>query len=109
MTPVKTRQKIERLIVETLIKDALAAGYAINVNNGGDTEELPKPSTNTDVILKKMFATDEESLIMYKDHFAYGWVSLVYGNDGWDVICNYTTNLEHIMGGAFSEADKWSD
>ncbi len=26
-----------------------------------------------------------------------GWVRFIYGNDGWDVISDYTTNLEPVM------------
>ena len=25
------------------------------------------------------------------------WVWFVYGNDGWDVVCDYTINLESII------------
>jgi hypothetical protein len=30
----------------------------------------------------------------------HGWVLFIYGNDGWDVISDYTCNLEPIMGPA---------
>jgi len=35
-----------------------------------------------------------------------GWVRLIYGNDGWDVVNDYTTNLETLMAGATALADK---
>ncbi len=104
---VKMRQHVERLIAQALIKDGLAAGYAINVNNGGDKHELETPSTDAKVIEETMFATDEEHLIFYKDGKRVGWVWFVYGNSGWDVISDYTTNLEHIMAGANAESEKW--
>ena len=31
---------------------------------------------------------------------------LIYGNDGWDVVNDYTTNLEPLLAGATAEADR---
>jgi hypothetical protein len=39
------------------------------------------------------------------DRDAHGWVRFVYGNDGWDVVSDYTTNLEPHM----KNADKLAD
>ncbi len=105
---VKMRQHVERLIARALIKDALAAGYSINIDNGGDTFELPEPSVDIKKILETMFATDDEKLIFYKDGKRAGWVWFVYGNDGYDAICDYTTNLDHIMGGANKMSDRFA-
>ena len=93
------RRIVEREIAAALIADGLAAGYAIAVNNGGDEDELP-PSTDAEAILAAMFATDDEHLHFYKDGKRAGWVWFVYGNDGWDVISDYSTRLEHVMAGA---------
>lgn len=55
-----------------------------------------------------MFATDDEYLHVYRVDKTYlGRVWLVYGNDGWDVISDYTVNLEHIMEGANKLSDKY--
>lgn len=94
---VETRQKIEKRIARAVIKNAIGAGYALAVDNG---EETTKPSTNASAVLKAMFATDEEHLIIYRTTNGFesiGWVFLVYGNDGWDVISDYTVNLENII------------
>ena len=37
-----------------------------------------------------------------------GWVYLVFGNDGWDVISDYTTNLEFLMGEALKISDHYA-
>src|SRR5262249_17903805 len=97
---VKMRQHVEREIARAFLKDALAAGYALNVNNGGEWHELSEPSTDPKVIEEAMFATDQEHLIVYEGKKRLGWVWFIYGNDGWDVIADYTVNLEAIMGGA---------
>lgn len=93
---VKTRQRIERQIARKFLRIALAAGYAISLDNGGDDCEF-KDSKDFKFIVGEMFATDEERLYLSKDGKSCGWVFFVYGNDGYDVICDYTMNLEPLM------------
>jgi hypothetical protein len=93
---VKTRQMIEKRIARKFIQVALAAGYAISLDNGGHDFEF-EHSSDFKVITGAMHAMDEERLHLSKDGKHIGWVFFVYGNDGWDVICNYTVNLEHLM------------
>jgi hypothetical protein len=95
---VRMRQEIERKIAIALINAAIKAGYKISVNNGGEDNEI-EPTTDAAKVLKAMFATDDEYLLFFKgsakQHFAWAW--FVYGNDGYDVISDYTTNIEHLM------------
>lgn len=103
---VKKRQAVEKRIARQVITDAIKDGYSLNVFNGGDTYELPAPSTKVKDILGAMFATDDERLYFWKDGKRCGWVWFVYGNDGWDVVCDHSENVQHIMGGAEALADK---
>jgi len=105
---VKMRQRVERAIARRVILDALAAGYALNVNNGGDEHELPAPSTKVKEVLGAMFATDDEHLMFYKEGKRVGWVWFIYGNSGYDVVSDYTCNLEDVMQGADALADKYA-
>lgn len=99
------RRKIEREIADAFLTEALAAGFAINVDNGGDTEELPNPVVDRGVLLGTMFATDEDRLNLYTTNLVGGtarWrkvgqVVFVYGNSGWDVISDYSPRLKHVM------------
>jgi hypothetical protein len=109
---VKARQRIERNIARRFILDAIHAGHALNVNNGGDSHELPAPSTKAKEVLAAMFATDDEHLIVYSKGVGgrwvrTGWVYLVYGNSGWDVVSDHTTNLKDLMKGAMALADRY--
>lgn len=116
---VKMRQEIERKIIKAFVTQAIEAGYNITVDDG---EEYPlRNSTSVSEIMKAIMTTDEDRLWIdaklthsylenlkedvYYVNSALGWVYLVYGNDGWDVIADYTTNLEHLM----TEADKISE
>lgn len=94
---VKMRQMVEREIATKVVDVLLAAGFQIQVDNGDD--EPPAYSTNREGILADMFLTDEEHLYVGNfDADVYGWVYFVYGNDGWDVMSDYTTNLESFIG-----------
>jgi hypothetical protein len=101
---VEMRQEVERKIAAALITQSLAAGYRLTIDNGGGEEFAP--STDAEHILREMFATDEEHLLFYNEEGKkVGWVYFVYGNDGWDVISDYSTNLEPVM----TEANKISE
>lgn len=97
---------MEHGIASVLVRDALAAGYMLAVNNG---EDETKPSADYAEIAAAMFATDEDYLVFVKDGKRKGWVRFIYGNGGWDVVSDYTTNLEHIMGGANALSDRYSE
>jgi len=94
---LRTRQKIERQIVKKTIGELLAAGYGLGVADPDDDEWLIENSTDADAVMKELMAADEEHLYVYRDGKRIGWVYFVYGNSGWDVISDYTVNLEPVM------------
>lgn len=98
---VLARQAIEVRIAAAFIDAALWAGYKISVDNGGDEEG--KQSSSKQVILEEMFQTDEDILFIYKPEAgtkqSASWAKFIYGNDGWDVISDYTVDLEPLMQG----------
>lgn len=104
---VKMRQMVEREIATALVDSALAAGYTVTVFNG-EEDVLKQSSSQTD-ILAAMFSTDDDRLFLWRDGQQVGWVLFIYGNDGPDVISDYTTNLEHIMAEANLVSAKYSD
>jgi len=115
---VKMRQEIERKIVGAFVTAALAAGYrlAVSLERGYDVEDMLLDSTDHDKIMEEAFAGDECHIFVHpKDGPAtvngkvnsIGWVYAVFGNDGYDVISNNTTNLDDL--GLLKEAEKISD
>jgi hypothetical protein len=107
---VKMRQEVEQKIAKALIKSALKAGYAISVDNG-DVEEPTKPSKSAKKVFSLMFQTDEDYLFMFNPTNGkhVGWVRFIYGNDGWDVISDYSVNMETIMTEAGKIAEYYAD
>lgn len=101
-------QNIERMVAARVIDAALAAGYAVSVFDG---EETPlKCSRDKDAILAAMFSTDEDYLLLHRpwgdgdpvpetrherEHFA--WIRCIYGNCGWEVVNDWTTNIDALM------------
>lgn len=95
---VQARQKVERTIATSVVKALLSAGFSISVDNGAYEEGEISSSTDEAAILKSMFLTDEERLYAEKGGKKVGWVYFIYGEDGWDVINDYTVNLEQYIG-----------
>lgn len=102
----RNRRRIagEKRVVNRVIKDLLAAGYTLSVDYRED--DLPvKDSTSFREVSQAMMACDEEWIIARKDGKS-SWVFFVYGNDAWEVICDYTIDLEEVLKGAFDLGNK---
>lgn len=107
---VEKRLRIEREIATAAVKGLVQAGYQISVFDG--EEIVNSPSNDVDSIMEDMFSTDIDQLEVYRvddyDNRA-GWVLFVYGNDGWDVMCDHTTNLEPALKDADELAEKYAE
>jgi hypothetical protein len=90
------RLRMERRIVRKIAQAMLAAGYSVTVNDG---EELALVrSRKLSEIMEACFSVDEEHLIAYRaDGSRVGFVFLVYGNSGFDVVNDYSMALEDLM------------
>jgi hypothetical protein len=103
---VAMRQRVERKICMATVDALLAAGYSLGVNDG--EEVTLEFSRDREKIADALFTTDEDYLYVYeaerdpaaKDKRPDMWVRFVYGNDGWDVICDYShaKTLDPILG-----------
>lgn len=107
---VRRRQRTEHYICVEVAKALLDAGYLLGVNDG--EEDTIRHSRDLKAIVNALFTTDEDWLLVYEDADQDDplnaaakedtrpdyWVRFVYGNDGWDVVCDYTTGLDHVIG-----------
>lgn len=108
MGSVKMRQEVERKIADKVIESILAQGLLIQVTDG--EEECTGRISDPEAIKKAMYSTDENILWVYSDEtvrYAIGFVHFIYGNDGHDVIHDYSINLEEIMKPANDLADSY--
>lgn len=94
---VRVRALVEMAIVRKLVTDLIAAGYTVTVDDGDD--EPVKDSADVEAIMDAAFAVDECLLLVYKTASlkAFASVTLIFGNSGWDVISDHTTNLRAVM------------
>ncbi|HXA24406.1 MAG TPA: hypothetical protein VNW90_19135 [Acetobacteraceae bacterium] len=108
---VRKRQAMEVAIVKRIVTDALKAGYTLSVDDGGDEYAVTR-STSRKAVLDALINTDEDVLHLERRIVGlereHGWVRLVYGNDGWDVINDYSgaEHIEAVLAGANALAEK---
>jgi hypothetical protein len=113
----KPRILIERVIMRRTVEALLAAGFYITVDNEGMRGNSDDPddyaivsSRDLDKIMAEVQAVDDEYLLVSRNpdlfdpakradaEFAFdSYVYFVYGNDGWDVINDYQTDLEDVL------------
>lgn len=86
---------IEKLVARRFIVDALNAGYKISVNDGEVT--VLKNSADGQAIFDAMFSTDEDILHLTATTGKKSYAHFIYGNDGTDVISDYTTDLDALI------------
>lgn len=102
----ENRIKLERKIVRKAVKDLLAKYSTISVNDGEIW--VLKRSTDLTEVMKALFSTDEDSIAVYDaSGNRQGSVYFVYGNDGYDVIADYSIGLEDALKGANELAAKY--
>jgi hypothetical protein len=94
---VQARIDLEKRIVRKIVQNAIAIGYTVSLNDGEAwtvkrsvkvTEVMEAVQTTDWDFLKFRYAEGE------KKGEPVGTVHLVYGNDGYDVIADYTDNAE---------------
>lgn len=90
-TQIEKRIAIERRIVSRIVKDAFKLNYTISVYDG--EEYCLKHSTSYAAVMNSIQSTDSDMLkIRSNDKTIIGNIFLVYGNDGYDVICDHSDN-----------------
>lgn len=118
---VKMRQEVERKIVGQFVRDALAAGHrlAVSLENGYDIDEMVLGSRDEKQIMDEAFAGDDCHIFVQPADgptvedgrvVSVGWVRCVFGNDGWDVIGDYSANatVEALLTGANQLSDQYA-
>ena len=122
---IRQRVLIERAIVRRAVRDILAASAGnaagFHAMTGGDgtycitvKDSDTARSRNLDEIMGDIGQCDEETIIVRhctpdgSTGIKVGGIYLVYGNEGWDVICDHTdsTTMHELLEGANKLADE---
>ena len=87
---------LEGTIITRCVMDILEAGFTMSVYDGEET--VVNESKDPAEILDNLGHCDEEILIVHGDGVRRGGaISLVYGNDEWDVISDYHDHLDQYL------------
>jgi len=113
---VRARVSVEQRIVRKTVDVLLAAGYALATDEGDHRFYGPSnPTRDRQTILDALMEVDDEHLGVFTAEEATGherhvqpfaWVRFVYGNDGYDAISDYTTNLEDVLASVNTYAEQ---
>lgn len=108
---VGKRQDAEYAVISAFVKTALKAGHTLGVYDG---EELVlKYSSSYKSVMSAIMSTDEDYIFVYpvgaQSGPRIGWVRLVYGNDGPDVISDHSANLGNEGLNIMFKAEEVSD
>lgn len=116
---VIARQYIEKQIARRLVEDLVAAGYRIGRVDccgtrhgaghscGEENLAAASPGTNNvDQVLAAMFKGDDDHVYVNDARGNYvGWIWLIYGNGGDDVISDYSVDLDRIVEPVYAWVD----
>lgn len=114
------KRAIEQAIVARFVDDALAADkrLAVSLERGYDVEDMLLGSRDKAAILLEAFSGDEAHIFVQPAEgptvedgqvVSEGWVYIVLGNDGYDVISDYSVNIEPLLAGANKLAESLED
>ena len=104
---VRFRHLIEIAIGQAVLADLWKAGFSVICDDGEERHALDP--ANVPQALDTIFAVDECRLHARHPDGTRGWVFLVMGNDGWDLVCDHTLNLDEALTSSSEYADKLSE
>jgi hypothetical protein len=101
---IRRRILVERAIVRRLCDEMIARGYRLRLWDGEAWLTVNGHVDNTDAIMADVQSCDDEVLYLFAPIPEGGWrqygsVTLIYGNDGWDVIADNSMHLEDELEG----------
>lgn len=94
----RPRCRMELKIVNKLLELASVAGYTIRIYEY-EGEETPDPKD-------ALFGVDVANVKLYKNNKYVGWILLVFGNSGHDLISDYSVKLEEFLKPALELSDR---
>jgi len=103
-----TPKEIEERIVRNAVHELLDHGFTLSVDNGGDDYEIDR-SVDAEAVIAELGHTEEDRLLARTGDSIKGWVHFVYGNDGYDVICDMTVSLEPYLPDTLAIAEGYAE
>ena len=101
-------REMEAAIVRNAVHELLDHGFTLSVDTGGEDYEIDR-SVDPDAVIAELMNTDEDRLLARAGESIKGWVHFVYGNEGYDVICDMTVSLEPYLPDTVAVAESYSE
>ena len=101
-------REMEAAIVRNAVHELLDHGFTLSVDTGGEDYEIDR-SVDAEAVIAELMNTDEDRLLARTGDKIKGWVHFVYGNDGYDVICDMTVSLEPYLPDTLALAESYSE
>ena len=92
--------RVGRKVVNVIAGNIFNSGRVIMVTCDGDqVGDVKFHSKRNKAFFDDAMCADEIHLNVYNSHGTtfLGQIFLVWGNDGWDVVCDYHTSMERYM------------
>jgi hypothetical protein len=105
---IMNAKDMEAVIVRNAVHELLDHGFTLSVDNGGDDYEIDR-SVDAEAVIAQLGHTDEDRLMARTGDTIKGWVHFVYGNDGYDVICDMTVSLEPYLPDTLAIAEGYAE
>lgn len=100
---VRARARIEVRVVRNLLQCLENSGFEICEEEDGKKHSM-------DDMMTLLFNLDEANIVVLSGLgqvlLRHGWIKLVFGNDGYDVISDYSINLEEYIQPTLDLAEK---
>lgn len=98
-------QKAENIIIRKAVRAFIGAGFTVSVFDG--EEYSARRSRKVEDVMRSLRATDADRLIVRdNDGERVGSVLLVYGNEPYEVIADYSLSLNDLLRDAEARAAK---
>lgn len=102
----RARALLELAIVDVLIEAVRDSRYFFEL----DDQEQDEDTSTIDGLKLALFNRDDAMLNVYQVRGSFkGWIKLVFGNDGWDLISDYSANLEEFLVPVEKVAKLWGE
>lgn len=107
-----TIEQMEKEIVFVLVSEIFERGWGVSFLGSGGIK-FAKDSQEIDDLVESILNCGVEDLILYifkEDNTKAGWVLLIFGNDGYDLVADHTTGeVEDLMGAVNSVSEILED
>ena len=98
-----TKQEMELAILTAVVEDLLAEGLELRVDDGDGEKVLYDGVAAT---IDALTAVDASDLFVFMRGQCIGFVSFIFGNDGYDVVADNSVWLEPYLARATQLSDE---